>query len=93
MLWTPLYKRAMDTLKRFQQKATKLKGRGNLSYESWGCTAWRSSEETLLMSINSLHLGTRKTEPGSLQWCPVPGQHKQTETQDVPCEHQGEILY
>lgn len=45
------------------------------------------------MSINSLHLGTRKTEPGSLQWCPVPGQHKQTETQDVPCEHQGEILY
>ena len=46
------------------------------------------------MLINISRVGVRRTGPDSFQWCPVTGQGQraQTEAEEVPPEHEEELL-
>jgi len=47
------------------------------------------------MYINTCREGAKRTEPGSARWCPGTDQRQwaQTETQDIPTEHQETLFY
>ena len=50
---------------------------------------------TSSMCINTQREGAKRTETGSFQWSPVQDQRQraQTETQEVPSEHQKPLFY
>ena len=43
------------------------------------------------MPVNILEVGVKRMGPDSFQWCPVTGQGA-TEAQEVPSEHEEELL-
>jgi len=44
------------------------------------------------MPTNICRVGVRRMGPSSFQWCPATGQWAQTEAQEVPSEHEEELL-
>ena len=44
------------------------------------------------MTRNILRVGIRRMGPDSFQWCPATGQRAKTEAQEVPSEHEEELL-
>lgn len=64
------YKRDLELLERVQQRTVKM-------MKGWSIFPVRKGWELALlspgMSINTWDEGAKRTEPGSLQWCPVKG--------------------